>query len=193
MMDVNCKPPSPFNLNCWKHHAGFIANQINKINKETELEALPAILLKIGESQMDLYLGKLTTLQITDFTNQLLKERNVVEYDSYKKWLFAGGKEYRLITLMDKSIWTLRIGNQKENYIHIHPGRYSANTIRVRALTLKTAICVLAVANIYKISTFELKIINNVRKKFLKAAPVKSITSNSGLGRLLTILKKHEQ
>ena len=192
MMEVNCKAPSPFNLNCWKHHAGFIANQVNKINMEAELEALPAILLKIGESQMDLYLGKLTHLQITDFTKKLLKERSVIEYESYKKWLFAGANGYRLITLPDKSTWTLRMGNQKENYIHIHPGRYSANTIRVRALTLKTAICVLAVANIYKISTFELKFINDVRKKFLKAAPVKSITSNSGLSRLLTILKKHE-
>ena len=190
MMDVNCKPPSPFNLNCWKHHAGFIANQINKINKEAELEALPAILLKIGESQMDLYLGKLTHLQITDFTKKLLKERNVIEYESYKKWLFAGAKEYRLITLPDKSIWTLRMGNQKENYIHIHPGRYSKHTIRVRALTLKTAIFVMAYLTIYKISSPDLQLINDARKFIFKAEPVKSLSSSSGLRRLLNVFNK---
>ena len=190
MMEVNCKTPSPFNLNCWKHHAGFIANQINKINKEAELEALPAILLKIGGSQMDLYLGKLTPLQITDFTEQLLKGRKVIEYESYKKWLFAGDKEYRLITLPDKSTWTLRMGKEKEKYIHIHPGRYSAHTIRVRALTLKTAIFVMAYLTIYKISSPDLQLINSVRKEFLKAEPVKSLSSTSGLKRLLNVFKK---
>ncbi len=190
MMEVNCKTPSPFNLNCWKHHAGFIANQINKIKKEEELESLPAILLKIGESQMDLYLGKLTPLQITDFTKKLLKEQNVIEYESYKQWLFSEGKEYRLITLPDNSTWTLRMGNQKENYIHIHPGRYSTHTIRVRALTLKTAVFVMAYLTIYKISSPDLQLINSVRKEFLKAEPVKSLSSTSGLKRLINVFKK---
>jgi hypothetical protein len=192
-LEDNCNISSPFNLNCWKHHAGFIAKQIKKNKNEEELKNISSLLLKLGESRMDLYLGKLEPFELTEFIRKFLKKHKVFEYESYKKWLFSEGKEYRLITLPDKSTWTLRMGNQKENYIHIHPGRYSANTIRVRALTLKTAICVLAIANIYKISTFELKLINDVRKKFLKAAPVKSITSNSGLGRLLTILKKHEQ
>ena len=57
MMEVNCKTPSPFKVNCWKHHACFIAKQISKIKKEEELKSLPAILIKIGGSQMDLYLG----------------------------------------------------------------------------------------------------------------------------------------
>ena len=190
MMEVNCKTPSPFKVNCWKHHAGFIAKQISKIKKEEELKSLPAILIKIGGSQMDLYLGKLTPLQITDFTEQLLKRRNVIEYESYKKWLFTGDKEYRLITLPDKSTWTLRMGKEKEKYIHIHPGRYSAHTIRVRALTLKTAIFVMAYLTIYKISSPDLQLINDARKIFFKAEPVKSLSSSSGLRRLLNVFNK---
>jgi hypothetical protein len=189
-LEYNCKTSSPFNLNCWKHHAGFIAKQISKIKKEEELKSLPAILIKIGGSQMDLYLGKLTPLQITDFTEQLLKGRNVIEYESYKKWLFAGDKEYRLITLPDKSTWTLRMGKEKEKYIHIHPGRYSAHTIRVRALTLKTAIFVMAYLTIYKISSPDLQLINDARKIFFKAEPVKSLSSSSGLRRLLNVFNK---
>ncbi|MBT8381693.1 MAG: hypothetical protein KJO59_04995, partial [Ignavibacteria bacterium] len=171
MIEANCKTPSPFKVNCWKHHAEFIAKQINKIMKEEELETLPAILLKIGGSQMDLYLGKLAPLELTEFIKRFLKKHKVFEYESYKQWLFSEGKEYRLITLQDNSTWTLRMGNQKVNYIHIHPGRYSTHTIRVRALTLKTAVFVMAYLNIYKISSPDLQLINSVRKEFLKAEP----------------------
>ncbi len=108
-MEDNCNISSPFNLNCLKHHAGFIEKQINKIKKEEELETLPLFLLKIGESQMDLYLGKLAPLELTEFIRKFLKKHKVFEYESYKQWLFSEGKEYRLITLRDKSTWTLRM------------------------------------------------------------------------------------
>ena len=189
-MEDNCNISSPFNLNCWKHHAGFIAKQIKKSKNEKDLKNISSLLLSVGESQMDLYLGKLTPLQITDFTKQLLKGHNVIEYESYKKWLFTGDKEYRLITLPDKSTWTLRMGKEKEKYIHIHPGRYSTHTIRVRALTLKTAIFVMAYLTIYKMSSPDLQLINDARKKFLKAEPVKSLSSSSGLRRLLNVFNK---
>ncbi len=189
-MEENCKTYSPFKLNCWKHHAGFIAKQIKQIKNEEELKTLASFLLKIGESQMDLYLGKLTPSEITGFAENFLKENKVFKYESYKQWLFSKGKEYRLITLTDKSTWTLRKGNQKENYIHIHPGRYSLHTIRVRALTLKTAICVMAYLNVHKNFSTDLELINNVRKEFLNSAPVKSLSSTSGLRRLLNVFKR---
>ncbi len=188
-MEDNCNISSPFNLNCWKHHAGFIAKQIKKNKNEEELKNISSLLPKVGESRMDLYLGKLEPFELTEFIRKFLKKHKVFEYESYKKWLFSEGKEYRLITLPDKSTWTLRMGNQKENYIHIHPGRYSTHTIRVRALTLKTAICVMVYLNIYNISSPDLQLINSVRKEFLKAEPVKSLSSSSGLKRLLNVFK----
>ncbi len=141
---------------------------------------------------MDLYLGKLTPIELTTFSEQFLRKKRAFEYESYKKWLYSNGKRYKLIALHDKSTWTLRMGNQKENYIHIHPARYSLHTIRIRALTLKTAICVMVYLNIYKISFPDLQLINNVRNEFLKAEPVKSLSSTSGLGRLLNVFKKYE-
>ncbi len=139
---------------------------------------------------MDLYLGKLTPSVITRFIKKFLKEKKVFKYESYEQWLISEGKEFRLIILPDKSTWTLRMGDQEENYIHIHPGRYSLHTIRVRALTLKTAICVMAYINIHKNSPPDLELINNVRKEFLNAAPVKSLSSTSGLRRLLNVFEK---
>ena len=139
---------------------------------------------------MDLYLGKRTPVELTAFAEQFLKMKRAFEYESYKKWLYSNRKRYKLIALHDKSTWTLRMGNQKENYIHIHPARYSTHTIRVRALTLKTAICVMVYLNVYKISSPDLQLINSVRKEFLKAKPVKSLSSTSGLKRLLNIFKR---
>ena len=189
-MEDNSNTSLPFKLNCWKHHAGFIANQIKKIKSKEELRNIPSLLLKIGESQMDLYLGKLTPSEIKEFTKNFLKENEVFNYEPYEQWLFSEGKEYRLITLPDKSTWTLRMGSQKENYIHIHPGRYSLHTIRVRALTLKTAICVMAYLNIHENFFPDLKLINDVRKEFLNAAPVKSLSATSGLRRLLNVFNR---
>jgi len=183
----NCNTFSPFKLNCWKHHAGFIANQINKIKSKEELRSIPSLLLEIGESQMDLYLGKLTPSEINEFTKNFLKENEAFNYEPYEQWLFSEGKEYRLITLSDKSIWALRMGIEKENYIHIHPGRYSLHTIRARALTLKTAICVMAYLNIHENFFPDLELINDVRKEFLNAAPVKSLSATPGLRRLLNV------
>lgn len=135
-------------------------------------------------------MGKLTPFELTEFTKKFLKKNKVFKYKSYKQWLFSEGNEYKLITMPDKSIWTLRMGNQKKNYVHIHPGRYSLHTIRVRALTLKTAICVIAYRKVYKNFSPDLKLINNVRKEFLNAAPVKSLSSTSGLGRLLNVFNR---
>ncbi len=189
-MEDNCKTSSPIKFNCWKHHAGFIAEQIKQIKNEEELKNIPSFLVKIGESQMDLYLGKLTPIEITRFTKEYLKQNKVFKCESYEQWLFSEGKEYRLITLPDKSTWALRMGNQKEHYIHIHPGRYSQHTIRVRASTLKTAICVMAYINIHKSFPPDLELINNVRKEFLDAVPVKSLSATSGLRRLLNIFNR---
>ena len=191
-MEDNCKTYSPFKLNCWKHHAGFIEKQIKQIKNKEELKSITSFLLKIGESRMDLYLGKLTPSEITGIMKKFLTRNKNFEYESYKQWLFSKGKEYMIITLPDKSTWTLRIGDQEENYIHIHPGRYSLHTIRVRALTLKTAICVMAYLNIHKNFSPDLELINNVRKEFLNAAPLKALYLTSGLGRLLNVFNSYE-
>ncbi len=188
-MKPNCKISAHFKLNCWKHHAGFIKNQIAKVNNEEKIKVISSIVKIVGESQMDLYCGKLTPIEITSFIAKILKSDNAYKYSAYKLWLGSKGKDYRLITLPDKSVWALRMGNEKENYIHIHPGRYTEHTIRVRALTLKTTICILAHMNCYKIPSSDLQLVNIVRMNFLKAPPVKSLSSISGLKKLLKVFK----
>jgi hypothetical protein len=188
MMEGNCNLDLPITFNCWKHHAGFIKDQIKSLHHaKISEEHLRKILLVIGESQMDIYLGKLSPQEISDNIVIKLKKMNAYKFKDYKNWICEEGKEYKLVKISDNSVWTLRLGNKKERYIHIHPGRYSPKTIRVKALTLKTAIAALIKYgnDIHLINT---ACINDVRIKILNSPPVKKVSADSAVLRVINIL-----
>ena len=188
-MEINCSVQLPLTFNCWKHHAGFIKNQIEIYrSKKISVEELQKTLLVIGESQMDLYVGKLSPKKICDEIVSKLKSTGVLSFKEYKKWLFEKGNEYKLVEISDNSVWALRLGKQNERYVHIHPGRYSLFTIRVKALTLKTAIAVLIINYEKNIPLIDTLKINEVRKKILNLPPVKKVSSNSAVVRVINIL-----
>ena len=189
-MEDNCPIPPPTNFNCWKHQAGFIKKQIESVKETTEFEELRVYLLKIGESQMDIYFGKFSPLEISEQILSSLHQNKIFEYEQYKSWLSKDGNNYQLVELKDKSIWTLRLGDDAERYVHIHPGRYSLHTIRVKATTLKTAISVLCSEKIGEINTIETQTVNQIRKKYLDEPPLKAFSTASGLGRLMDRLRK---
>ena len=184
-MILNCNIPPPVNLNCWKHHAGFIKEQIHLIApKKISEPGLKKILLTIGESQMDIYLGKLTSTQIAKGITETLKKNFKFKLNNYSKWLSEEKKDYKLLTISDKSVWTLRLGKDQERYIHIHPGRCSPLTIRVKSSTLKTYILSEVFSIDKETKQDELMYINKLRVGFLNLPPLKSISSSKGLLRL---------
>ena len=187
-MEEDYNIPLPINFNCWKHHAGFIKKQIESIRETKDLEELKSYLLKIGESQMDLYFGKYSSLEISEYILQALHQKKTLASEQYKNWLSKEGKNYQLVELKDKSIWTLRLADDITRYVHIHPGRYSPYTVRVKATTLKTAIFVLCFERVGKIKTIHTETVNKIRKKYLDEPPLKSFSTASGLGRLLDLL-----
>lgn len=189
LMEINCEIELPLTFNCWKHHADFIKKQIEFYRREKiSVKELQKMLLVIGESQMDLYLGELSPQKICDeIINQLILN-DALAFEEYKKWLFEKGKDYKLTEISDSSVWTLRLGNEEERYVHLHPGRYSPFTLRVKALTLKTAIAVLIVnfeRNFPLIDTLQ---INEIRKKILNSPPVKNVSANSAVVRIMKII-----
>jgi hypothetical protein len=189
MMENNCSVPLPLKFNCWKHHADFIKKQIESYRGERiSIKELKKTLLVIGESQMDLYVGKLSPQEICDEIQSRLKSTGLLAFREYKKWLFDMGSEYKLMEISDSSVWTLRLGNEEERYVHIHPARNSPATLRVKALTLKTAIAVL-ITNYERNSTLiDTLQINTVRKNILNSPPVKKVSSNSAVLRVIKIL-----
>ena len=56
---------APVLLNCWKHHLAFIQHQIQQTQPH-DLEALQAALKTIGDSQMDMYHGALSPIEISE-------------------------------------------------------------------------------------------------------------------------------
>jgi hypothetical protein len=193
-METNCKVPLPVTFNCWKHHAGFIKSQTALLQKsKMSKDALRKLLLIIGESQMDLYLGKLNPNQIANQIINNAKGYGAKSYSAYGNWLTEDGKGYKQMRISDKSIWNLRLGNEKKRYIHIHPGRYSPLTIRVKAVTLKTTIAVRVLVEEIDSELPNLKSINEVRTSFLKLPPLKSLSLSSGIGKFLNIFNQDVQ
>lgn len=155
-----------------------------------DIEKLKGCLLRTGESQMDLYLGKHTVEEIAQQLLEHLYRKSINSLKEYKNWLGKGNKDYQLIKLRDNSIWTLRLSESSNNYVHIHPGRYSPHTVRVKAATLKTVIMVIALHKLNAVSTIDTESVNDVRIKYLNEPPIKSISKASGLVRLLALLQK---
>jgi len=189
-VEENCIINLPVKLNCWKHHTGFIKKQINSVQNTHEIAKLKSILLKVGDSQMDLYYGQHAAQEISSQIVIYLKRGNYFLPEQYKKWLSEHDKRYKLIELSDKSIWTLRLGEKTEEYVHIHPARYSPLTIRVKATTLKTAILVLCLNKLGEIELIDTETINQIRKKYLSETTIKSLTKASGLQKIIDLLSK---
>ena len=189
-MEENGLVPFPINFNCWKHHAGFIINQTKTVKSIEKLDELKIYLLKIGESQMDLYFGNYSPAEISEQVLGVIERKKTFTSEQYKDWLRKDGKDYQLLKLRDKSVWTLRLGENPERYVHIHPGRYSPHTVRVKATTLKTAILVLCCLQAGQIDAIETVTINEIRKKYLNESPMKSFSSASGLGKMISTLSK---
>jgi hypothetical protein len=189
-MEENIYVPSPTNFNCWKHHSGFIKQQIKLYSRTRDQIQLKKQLLIIGESQMDLYFGELTPSKISREIISYLKKEKSFSFDKYIDLLLKDGKNYKLVQLSDKSNWTLRLGENQERYIHIHPARYSPHTIRVKATTLKTTILILCFEQTKEIEGVNTEIVNNIRKKYLNEPPLKSLSKASGLIRLIDLLYK---
>jgi len=120
---------------------------------------------------------------------EFLHRKKTFSYKQYQDWLSKEGEEYQLVELKDKSIWTLRLGDDIKRYVHIHPGRYSPHTVRVKAITLKTAIFALCSERIGEIRTIETQTVNQIRKKYLGEPPLKSFSSAYGLRRLVDLLR----
>ncbi len=170
----------PFNFNQLKHHLLVIKSFINNYNKGPE--GLRSSLLSLGTGLMDLYTGKLSAGEIAeDLKDQLMKERLFYEEEFIMKLRSESGYIERNIS--DGSSWILRESIENDRYIHIHPGRYSLHTTRVKATTLKTCI---GVRCIYKNREFELKEVNSIRS-LLDLSAIKRIQKDRGIGKVLEL------
>lgn len=182
--------PEPVLFNRWKHHAGAIRERIQTVaaSGRDAIAALPPELVVIGSDLMDLYLGELDPVAVVESVLAQLREQRLDVPDAYQKWIDSGSG-YRLIELPeDGSSWTLRRGNDSDRFVHLHPGRGSVSTMRIRANVLKTAIMVRAHVLVHGGDPFDREVVNQVRITYLNFAPVRQIVPEEGIGRAIAVL-----
>lgn len=169
-------------FNAHKHHFRFLLEKIETWKYIEWKHVEPEILL-IGENLLDFYTGHLTVDNIVSECIQYFSSREILEKTKFTKWLYPA--EYRKITLGDSSEWVIKLGNDTEKYIHIHPAKKSPQTIRVRASTLKTVVTLLIQnVSISAQPNENLKLLNNIRTELLKLSPIKSLQQGKGILKL---------
>lgn len=191
MKNYNDDIALPVLFNPWKHHLNFIKDEIamSGIGDTSNLKRLRDGLLLMGDSVTDIYTGKLTPLRISRAIIKDLKRNGRLDRGDYIGWIKSAKNRYMITELPDGSRWTLRIGEDESRYVHLHPGRYSPHSLRVKALTLRSAAAVLAWTHLHGGSPYDVETVNRARKYFLNAEPVNSVSFNYGLGKMIKILE----
>src|SRR5690554_525130 len=126
------KKNSTISFNPYKHHLGFLRMMI-KTWKERPWATVRQEIKYIGNNLTDLYYGHLTTDNIFYEITEFAEKQNLTTPENLAEWLSPF--EYSKIKLSDDSIWVIKQGQDPEQYLHIHPGKYSPMTIRVKAST----------------------------------------------------------
>jgi hypothetical protein len=133
--------PPPLLFNPLKHHLGFIRDYIaDKTKKRIDNQSVLKDLKHLGGSLMDVYSGPLSPQKILREINNYLKENNLTEREVFNSWAGKGPMDFKTIKLSDGSQWVLKYFDNEIRYVHSFPSRYSPNSFRIKANTLKSAI-----------------------------------------------------
>jgi hypothetical protein len=127
-------------LHAFKHHLEIIRTWLDA-NKYQWNEEVRKQIMTLGGSQLDFYTGRLQVQEIKEEIIGKLSAEKIMGEAAYKSWV-AAGNGYRTVQLSDASEWTLRHVPEVA-FVHIHPSRYAAHTVRVKANALKTSVCLL--------------------------------------------------
>ena len=173
----------PIVFNPLKHHLRAISEEISKYASTKDENSLDNLLGKVKDSKgiSDIYVGDLTVDQIISEVFEFLKEKDIIEYEKYKEYLETYGDikrrgYYTSIILSDDTKMILRLCEDRDKFVHIHPARYSPNTFRVRTNTLNTAIFTRFIALCRGTSPYDIDTLNAARKK-LELSPLPELPS----------------
>jgi hypothetical protein len=177
--------PHPIAFSGWKHHLGYISQNTKEFCNSLDINKTNELCKGIGGSVIDLYYGKLSPMEVSIEILDYLKNANVEDIHSFKQWLANDGEGYRKVILSDESTWVLRYGRFAGRHIHIHPARYSVNTLRVKPTVIKTLIAYLLY---FDTSALDIEVgqLNWVRKEVLGLPPLANGVVNH---QIFTMLK----
>jgi hypothetical protein len=164
----------------FKHHLNYIKAWIDK-NKGGINEEIMNTIKTLGSSQLDMYCGSLGVEEILQQISVYLQlGEGITTVELYKRWVGAG---YKPCLLSDGSSFTLRYINHTKP-IHIHPARHVLHTMRIKANSLKTAVCYLLVYD----DSINVTYLNAIRKEYLGLPPIALKLGIEELERVLSML-----
>lgn len=184
-MTVKIKIPVTFNP--MKHHLSFIISEAENL-KFSSIDEISDKLLVIGDNLMDLYTGKLSVDEILAEIQSVLHRLDVFTREDFCRWI--SGSEYKKLILSDSSVWVVKRSVNDENYIHLHPGKRSEFTCRVRGSTLKTVVACWANGKLPE-KPNQLDEVNQIRCNWLNLSPVKALQPGKGILKLAVLFKNH--
>jgi len=179
--------PEPFLFNGLKHHKLIAKNLIDALNmKSISSEYALRLLLKTGNCAMDYYYGELSPIQIAEEIKIQLISIGLWGYNELTVHLNSLKGKFLNIDVSDSSIWTIVGGRDSSRYIHFHPARGSGFTIRIRAITLRTAIFMKSNYDDLSLAPL-LESINSIRVGILSESPIRDLSNAKQLIRLLSL------
>jgi hypothetical protein len=184
-------PPVLFNT--LKHHAGALRARVASVvaGGPPALDAIGTQLAAVGTRLMDLYTGALSPRDLSAWVLEELTRIDRLDLDRYREWLLASCEYAVLSHPADGSRWVLRLGDEPGRYVHLHPGRWSPHTMRVRANVLKTAFVVLCHTGLHGGDPMDRAVLNAVRSRHLGLSPLgASPEGEAGLGAVIALLRR---
>lgn len=149
-----------------KHHLATLQALIRHSRKADPAEQI-AQLKTLGASQFDLYTGVYSVAELKAITAEMLYTQGLRDENDYRQWIVDNGG-FRTIQLPDESNWTLRY-LQRNDFVHLHPSRYSPRTLRIKANAMKS---VAAYLLLKPGAPLDIQQLNAVRKNFLELSPI---------------------
>ncbi|MFA0963215.1 hypothetical protein AB9P05_15535 [Roseivirga sp. BDSF3-8] len=177
---------SPIIFNRWKH---YWQHYIAVLNGEVHISPQQFFqgLKLTGDNLMDMYEGPLTEGVLREEVLACLEVQDCLAPLKYDEWI-GQGRGYQSLTLSDGSHWVLRRGHHWGAYIHIHPGRYSPHTFRVKSTSLKTATAFLFLHPDQNVPSLHL--LNDVRQRYLNLSPLKDDRAGTAIFLLIQKLQR---
>lgn len=134
-----------------------------------------------------MYAGELSTEAIFTEIREQLRQAGVHNRSDYEAFL-AQSHHYATMVLSDTSKWILRLAADKSCYIHLHPGRYSPHTFRVKAAALKTALAWWIAKQHHLLTGDLLKDLNHLRNG-LRLSPLRNVAESSHILEIMSLLE----
>lgn len=131
-------------------------------------------LQKTGNSVTDFYYGCLDVNVICSEIKTRLNELNAFQETAYQKWITRQDL-YFTFRLHDGSDWLMRSGEDKKRYIHIHPGKHSKHSKRIKSRSLRIVLAMDYYSQ-HKNELYSLDFLNYIRQEKLNLPPVKGFS-----------------